>query len=247
LRNSYLIPLTIGPAFLSGSIYLCLARLIVAYGSQISRLKPRTYAVLFMCSDFLSLVLQAAGGAIAAIANDQSTSNTGRYIMIAGLALQVVSLAVFLGLWLDFVIALRAVPEGLRERSFERIREGRKFKLFNYGKSFFLQMLLDSVASLTFGSFTALWLATVFILFRSIYRVVELQGGFSGTVASNEAAFMVLEGPMIILATLLLTVFHPGVVYEGKWRDAAWSLRGKKTDIELTNADGMEGKRDNDE
>jgi len=218
----YLIPLTIGPAFLSGSIYLCLARIIVTYGSQISRLKPRTYAIFFMCSDFLSLVLQAAGGAIAAIANTPSLGNTGRYVMIAGLVLQVVSLGAFLALWLDFLLALRKVREDLRGRRFAVVRAGRNFKAFNY----------------------ALWLATILILIRSVYRVVELQGGFSGTVASNEAAFMVLEGPMIILATFALTVFHPGIAYEGNWRAAAWSLRGKTTDFEMVDTKENMVKRD---
>jgi hypothetical protein len=85
---------------------------------------------------------------------------------------------------------------------------------------------------LTFLSL-ALWLATLFILVRSIYRVVELQGGFNGTVAGNEVAFMVLEGPMIILATFLLTIFHPGYAFGGQWHAAGWSLRGRKRDIEL--------------
>jgi hypothetical protein len=85
---------------------------------------------------------------------------------------------------------------------------------------------------LTFNSL-ALWLATTFILIRSIYRVVELQGGFNGTVASNEKAFMVLEGPMIILATFLLTIFHPGIAFNGMWNAASWSLREKKSKLEM--------------
>jgi hypothetical protein len=78
----------------------------------------------------------------------------------------------------------------------------------------------------------ALWLATIFILIRSIYRVVELQGGFNGTVASNEVAFMVLEGPMIILATFLLVVFHPGFAFAGNWNAAGWSFRARKGSVE---------------
>ncbi|KAF2422217.1 RTA1-domain-containing protein [Tothia fuscella] len=220
----YLIPLTIGPAFLTGSIYLCLGRIIVAFGSQISRLRPRTYAIFFMSSDFFSLVLQAAGGAIAAVANDSKTSNMGRNIMIAGLAFQVVSLAVFLGLWVDFLVRLRKVGEDGRDERFESIRSTRKFKCFNY----------------------ALWIATVLILIRSIYRVVELQEGFSGPVASNEAAFMVFEGPMIILAVFGLTIFHPGRAFAGKWQTAAWSLRRKEADMELKNNSGrLTAKRTN--
>jgi hypothetical protein len=69
----YLIPLTIGPVFLAAAVYLCLSRIVVVYavnaqGEGFSTLKPRTYTILFICCDFASLVLQAVGGAIAAMA-----------------------------------------------------------------------------------------------------------------------------------------------------------------------------------
>lgn len=34
---------------------------------------------------------------------------------------------------------------------------------------------------------------------------------------------MILEGTMIVLATVLLTAFHPGRAFGAKWRDAGWS------------------------
>ena len=99
-----LVPLTIAPAFITASIYLCLSRIVTLYDPTISvsRLKPMTYSYIFVGSDLLSLVLQAAGGAIAAIANDKKTSNLGVNVMIAGLATQVVSIIIFAILCLDF-------------------------------------------------------------------------------------------------------------------------------------------------
>lgn len=53
---------------------------------------------------------------------------------------------------------------------------------------------------------------TIFI--RCVYRCVELSGGFFGELfVDDEPLFMVLEGVMIILAALGLTVFHPGWVF----------------------------------
>jgi hypothetical protein len=69
----YLVCLTIAPAFLSASIYLCLARIVVVYGEHISRFRPRVYTILFCTCDFISLLLQAIGGAIASTATDSST------------------------------------------------------------------------------------------------------------------------------------------------------------------------------
>lgn len=206
----YLIPLTIGPAFLTGSIYLCLARIVVVNGTKISRLSPRAISLIFMISDFFSLVLQGTGGGIAATANTHNGSNAGRYIMIAGLAWQVLSLAVYFTLWAEFVFRVRKASESFKNGRFMQLRESKKLKLFSY----------------------ALALATLLIFVRSVYRVVELQGGFAGTVASNQVAFMILEGPMIILAVLALTILHPGHVFDGHWQDASWSLRKSKSKSE---------------
>lgn len=92
----YIIFLTIGPSFLSAAIYLCLARIIVIYGEGNSRFKPRTYSIIFMTSDFVALILQGAGGALAATAKDDLTkAQKGINIMIAGLVWQVASLTLF--------------------------------------------------------------------------------------------------------------------------------------------------------
>jgi hypothetical protein len=44
---------------------------------------------------------------------------------------------------------------------------------------------------------------------------------------------MVLEGPMIILASFLLTIFHPGIAFDGTWGAASWSLRGRNQGFEM--------------
>lgn len=107
LNHRYIVALTIAPAFLSASIYLCLARLVVVYGEENSRFKPRTYTYVFMTCDFFALLLQAAGGALAAGSDSQSSTDTGVNIMVAGLAFQVVSLGIFMILALDFAWKVR--------------------------------------------------------------------------------------------------------------------------------------------
>jgi hypothetical protein len=83
----------------------------------------------------------------------------------------------------------------------------------------------------------ALCIATVAILIRSIFRVIELWDGFNSGVAQNEALLMLFEGPFIIFACFALTICHPGVVFKDLWHEANWSLRrrdqGKVRFIEL--------------
>jgi hypothetical protein len=53
-----------------------------------------------------------------------------------------------------------------------------------------------------------------------VYRVAELQGGFAGELANDEVMFMVFEGPMIMVAVIAMTIFHPGFCFAGTWTEA---------------------------
>ena len=125
----YIVLLTIGPAFLSAAIYLCLARIIVVYGESNARLRPKTYSLIFMFSDFVALVLQGAGGGIASTGKDQTTSQMGINIMIAGLAWQVASLTIFSAAAADFVWCVKR-GRGQSNQDFMPLRESKKFRLF---------------------------------------------------------------------------------------------------------------------
>jgi uncharacterized BrkB/YihY/UPF0761 family membrane protein len=160
-----------------------------------------------MTSDFLSLVLQAAGGAIADTAEqDADLKQTGVDIMIAGLVLQCISLLIFLIVALDFFV--RVYRHGADQSSASRnaLRSKFTFRLF----------------------LVSLLTATLAILARSIFRAMELWGGFAGDLWNNETEFLILDGAMITLAVLLLTVLHPGPAFGAEWHSANWSLRTKK-------------------
>jgi hypothetical protein len=189
----YLISLTIGPIFLCASIYICFSRIITIYGSHLSRIRPKWIIVIFILSDFTSLVLQAGGGAIAVIANDVSFEYVGIHLMLAGLALQVFSLVVVLLLAADF--AWRCARRSSWNERYESIRSRRYFA----------------------GFISGLLIATIAILVRSSFRVAELTGGFHGRLWNGEAYFMVLDGAMVAIASISLTVYHPGLAFHGMW------------------------------
>lgn len=138
-RSSYLVGLTIAPAFLSASIYLCLSRIIVAHGRSVSRFRPAIYTIAFICFDLFSLILQAAGGAIAASSDSSdpnSSAQTGINIMIAGLCFQVVSLFLFMAMCADFAFAVSR-HRSMLDPAYATLRSTTKFKAFLVG------MLLD--------------------------------------------------------------------------------------------------------
>lgn len=132
----YLICLTIGPAFLSASIYICLGQIVIIYGEWISRLRPRTYTIVFVLCDILALVLQAIGGALTSIAagEDPDMAQKGIDIMIAGLCSHAASLLIFVVLCAEFFWRVHKNQHALKmDSSLRELRSSRKWKLFLYG------------------------------------------------------------------------------------------------------------------
>ena len=56
-------------------------------------------------------------------------------------------------------------------------------------------------------------LATLCILIRSRFRVAELSDGFGSKLANRRVTYMILEGAMILIASVTLTSLHPGVAF----------------------------------
>ncbi|GAM83006.1 hypothetical protein ANO11243_009920 [Dothideomycetidae sp. 11243] len=209
--------LALAPALISASIYLCISRLATVCGPGVARFPPSFYTGFFIGCDCISIALQAAGGAIAATAAGGSTlQNTGVDLMLGGISFQVVSL--FCCLILSFDLALcadrtrrRTTLEGHRDRSGHDARN-----LIGY------------------FSFTII-AATLFIFVRCCFRVAELKGGFSGPVANNQGLFMALEGPMVMLAVIVLAVSHPGRCFGGHlgWQAANWTWKNQQARREM--------------
>ncbi|CZR62987.1 related to RTA1 domain protein [Phialocephala subalpina] len=206
----YLVCLTIGPVFFSAAIYLTLSRIIVHYGVRYTWFTPKRTSIIFMSCDFVALVMQAAGGAIADTADTKRASNQGVHILVAGLAFQVLSLLFFVGVSLQYTMAVMRLRKGVDVAV--QIPH-RYLKTLNLGKR----------ATSQFNRFLiGLSLATIFILTRSIFRVAELWKGFDGKLANEEVPFVVFECTTMMLAVAMLTFFHPGSIFGNEWRDSGW-------------------------
>jgi RTA1 like protein len=188
--------LTIAPAFMAGGIYLCLRRIVYTFGPANSRISPEAYTRIFIPCDFISLLMQAAGGGLASAESHSGKSpDTGDNIMVAGLAFQVLTLAIFICLCLDFgfntLKRWKELGEGALDPQHAQLRSSRKFK----------------------GFLVALALSTICILIRSVYRVAEMGEGWTGHLIKQQWLFFGLEGIMVIVAVISLNVFHPAVCF----------------------------------
>ncbi|KAK2624128.1 hypothetical protein QTJ16_006762 [Diplocarpon rosae] len=178
--------LTIAPAFLAGGIYLCLRRIVYAFGPENSRIAPETYTRF------------AAGGGIASSASHQHKSTqVGDHLMVAGLAFQVFTLLIFMILCVDFALRTRQRYRSLGDAAFDQhphfvtLRHSTKFK----------------------GFLGALALATICIFWRSVYRVAELAEGWTGSLIKRQWLFVGFEGVMVIVACWALNFFNPAFAF----------------------------------
>ncbi|KAL8813899.1 MAG: hypothetical protein Q9223_006842 [Gallowayella weberi] len=155
-----------------------------------SRLVPRWYTWIFIGCDLFSLILQGAGGGIAASADTDSASDVGANLMLAGIVWQVFTLVVFAALAGDFILRVKGARSNLTLAAAELL-QSTKFRLFTVG----------------------LVTAYLTILIRCVYRIAELAGGWKNDIMQNETEFIVLEGVVIVIAVFCLTAFHPGYCF----------------------------------
>ncbi len=95
--------LIIAPTFFSAVLYVVLGLLVKRMGPSSSLLSARMYTIVFGTCDFISLVAQAVGGAMASGAANQAGGDTtsGTHIMVGGIAFQLVTMTFFAVLMFD--------------------------------------------------------------------------------------------------------------------------------------------------
>jgi len=180
--------LIMAPAFLAAGIYLTLMHMVNTLGPQHSPLRPKFYPWIFITCDFLSLVLQAAGGATAASAKGKhSQSADGGFVMLAGIVWQVFTLMVFAGLCGEYFRRVYVNRFNLTP-SATTVYHSTRFRLF----------------------VVAITVAFTTIFARCVFRIAELADGWSSPIMQDEIEFIVFDGVMCTIAVLFLTVFSTG-------------------------------------
>lgn len=162
--------LTFAPAFLAAGIYLLLKQLTITFSPTLSRLRPAWYTYIFISCDLVSIVLQGAGGAVSAVASTKKLLDVGENIMIAGLAFQVFTLAIFGALAGEYFFRVMKHKSEVNPRALELCKQW-KFRLF----------------------LGAILLAYLCIKIRCAYRVAELSGGWGNPIMRKEVDFIVMD------------------------------------------------------
>ena len=222
-----LVCLTLSPVFLMAGIYFLFGQLVVIHGRHYSWLKPMYYSYIFVTCDVISLVVQAIGGGLSAVAaSEYEDVHPGTYTMIAGIAFQVFSMSIFLLLWFRFLwnmyfadVQQEKITNPLQKKTLSNylklLLNGKKANEYKQTEleNFYIPQYHDIRERKLYNYYAlAITLAVIAIYIRCIYRVVELAQGFSGYLITHEVYIMTLDATMVAICCLIFVFFHPQIV-----------------------------------
>ncbi|KAJ7663241.1 RTA1 like protein-domain-containing protein, partial [Mycena polygramma] len=181
----------LAPTPLLAATFMIMSRTVQQLGTQYSYLTPTwcTLSDTFHSKDVTALVVQAIGGAQASAANDLAAANAGSKVMLGGIGFQFAVIIIFSIIALDFT---------------QRYVRDKPVRANSSPRGVLTRRLKVMLAALAFS--------TIVLVIRSVYRVIELTGGWDGPVIRTEVYFNIFDGGMVVLAMFTLNFAHPGIL-----------------------------------
>ncbi|KAF4546735.1 RTA-like protein [Lasiodiplodia theobromae] len=174
--------LLLAPAFFAASIYMVLGRIIrLTDGSAHSPIRVNWLTKIFVLGDVISFLGQSAGGGMLAKADTHNDVKWGERIIIGGLCVQLLFFGLFMIVAAIFHIRISRVPTA---RVGELTVPWRRFLV-------------------------VLYVASVLIMVRSVFRVVEYIQGSDGYLMSKEMFIYIFDASLMFLTMIIFNIWHP--------------------------------------
>ncbi|PWN40381.1 hypothetical protein IE81DRAFT_273501, partial [Ceraceosorus guamensis] len=145
-----------------------------------SILPPKLVGRLFIWSDVITFLIQATGGGLQATGGDKA--DLGDKIFLIGVICQGISYLIFVGLLLTAHRNIARAPGSTASRSSTK------------------------TATVTLY---LLYLSSIFIIVRSVYRIIEMAQGYGGKLYSTEIYLFVLDALPLALSNAIWAAFWP--------------------------------------
>ncbi|CEL04069.1 hypothetical protein ASPCAL05201 [Aspergillus calidoustus] len=203
----------LAPPLYAASIYMVLGRLIQFLGAEhLSLIRVNWMTKIFVTGDVIAFLAQAAGGGLMASDNGNSFK-TGERITIGGLAVQLVFFTVFMVSCGVFHFRIRKAPTPEVESLAGGVVSPREKQQGTARRRLF-GVSWESII-------VGLYIASVLILIRSIFRLVEYVQGNDGYLISHEVFPYVFDGALMFFAMVVMNFCHPSRVLgaQGKGAD----------------------------
>lgn len=173
--------LLIAPLLIAATVYMTLGYVVLATdGEKHAMIKERFLTKLFVIGDIFAFLVQSTGGGLLA-KGEPDSKQAGNWIVIGGLGIQILFFGMFMVVAAMFGIRMHARPT---ERS----------------------QLPQVRWRLHLG---VLFVASLLIMIRSVFRVVEYVQGTDGYLLSHEVFLYVFDALPMIVAVVLFNIWHP--------------------------------------
>ena len=216
--------LIISPVFFSAANYIILGHLLARAGNVHCSITGASFETLFIFADFICLVVQGIGGGLAGTASTLDNANRGGYIMTGGVIAQLVVTLCYTVLAVEF--AWRYYNDRPVQRQIDLITKMRLNKLKCWGRrkesamgmaekqsrnssAIAVPQSLTSRNKVTLYLFM-LFITTLLIVIRSIFRTAELLRGWNGPLATNQTLFIALDAVLMLAYLVAWALVHPG-------------------------------------
>ncbi|KAK9851440.1 hypothetical protein MYU51_009747 [Penicillium brevicompactum] len=199
----------LAPPLYAASIYMVLGRLVVHLRAESFCIVPLKWMTgIFVTGDVIAFIMQAAGGGIMA-SGTISAMQTGEHITIGGLCVQLVFFTFFLVTSIIFHqrIRSRAAPQSTEVKQIFFLRINHNWESVLWG----------------------LYIASILILVRSVFRLIEYAQGNDGYLISHEAFMYVFDATLMFFAMVAMNVFHPSIVLLSAHKDTRHSLEALRS------------------
>jgi RTA1 like protein len=171
------------PALFAATIYMCLGRIIrLVQGDHLSIVRPRILTKVLVTGDVLSFFIQGGSSGLMVMASTKPIMGTiGNAMVITGLAIQLISFAIFTLTALLFHSRIRAAPTA---RSYEVDPRWVKSMYMLYGIS-------------------------ILIIIRSIFRIAEYVMGQDGYLLGHEWTLYIFDTILMFGCSVIFYYFYP--------------------------------------
>ncbi|KAJ5651413.1 uncharacterized protein N7484_005136 [Penicillium longicatenatum] len=169
----------LAPILFAAAVYMVLARIICSVSAeQLSPIRIRWITKIFVGCDIITFLIQGSGAGMTA---ESTMSQMGQYIVLAGLALQILSFVLFLMTAIIFANRIKLNPTSATTQ----------------GESPWKKHLYS------------LYAISAMILLRSIFRVIEYGLGNDGYLLASEWPTYVLDATPMFIAMVCFAIWYP--------------------------------------
>lgn len=172
------------PPLFAASIYMILGYIIrVLDADRYALIRERWLTKIFVLGDIVSFLTQGTGGSMLA-KKDANAQKLGKYIVVGGLVIQLVFFGLFMFVSYLFHSRVNRHPT---KRSLSKDFPWR------------LHMYI-------------LYIASLLIMVRSVFRIVEYLGGYNGYIFDHEAFSYGFDAATMFTAVLVFNLKHPSEI-----------------------------------